>query len=279
MPNDPRSIDLSRGNYVRGQLRGLELRSVLTLYGEHDVPPEVRFAPHDLGHHRLITDITGVIGDGKEATVYRCRADPRLHHDHVAVKVYRIGKFRAFANAAVYRAGEHVRDRRARRAMERGTRAGRTLGHHAWIDREWEHMCTLFEAGAHIPEPLACSPDSIAMEYFGDAEQAAPRLVHVRLQGTEARHALDAILYNVELMLSCDRIHGDLSAYNILYDDDHPVLIDLPQMVIASHNPNARALLERDVDNVCAHFERLGVRTRPRAFTASLWRRFQRAEL
>jgi RIO kinase 1 len=270
---------LARGAFKRGQLKNREIHTIMRLYGDHDVPVEVRFPVHDHRHSRLITSVTETIGDGKEATVYRCQADPELEHGQVAIKVYRADKFRAFANDAAYRSGVQLRDRRMQRAVDKGSRRGRELGHGDWVEREWQTLLTLFDAGAHIPEPLACSPDSIAMELIGDPRGAAPRLHHVRLRGKQARRALDIILYNVELMLSCDRIHGDLSAYNILYHADRPWLIDLPQAIEASTNPNAHRLLARDVENVCKHFERGGLRTRPQAIADSLWRRFMRAEL
>jgi RIO kinase 1 len=279
MPKNDRFTRLSRGEFVRGSLRSLELESVMSLYGDPDVPPEVRFPHRDTQHDRLITEVTGVIGDGKEATVYRCRADPRMAHSYVAVKVYRADKFRAFKDDAIYRAGEHVRDSRMRRAIEKGTRAGRLLGHHDWIEREWQHMCLLHGAGADVPEPLACAPDSIAMQYLGDADRAAPRLQQVGLRGARAQRVLDAILYNIELFLRCDRVHGDLSPYNILYCDERPFVIDLPQMVTASQSHNARALLWRDLANICRYFERSGISVVADDIAASLWRRFQRAEL
>jgi RIO kinase 1 len=270
---------LARPNFDRGALRKVEIQTIMRLYGDPDVPGEVRFPPGDLQHNRLITDVVDVVGDGKEATVYRCRAVPELGAAYVAVKVYRADKFRAFANHATYRAGEHIRDRRMRRAVQKGTRRGKQLGHHDWVDREWSAMCAFFDAGVHSPSPLACSPDSIAMEFIGNAGGVAPRLTDVRLHGGTARRALDSILFDVEKMLRAGRVHGDLSAYNILYADGRPVVIDFPQAVDVCNNPNAQQLLHRDVDNVCHHFQRYDIQARPSQIAASLWRRFQRAEL
>ena len=49
-------------------------------------------------------------------------------------------------------------------------------------------------------------------------------------------------------MLCAGLIHGDLSEFNILIDAAGPVIIDLPQAVDAAGNNNARAMLERDVE-------------------------------
>jgi RIO kinase 1 len=80
-------------------------------------------------------------------------------------------------------------------------------------------------------------------------------------------------------MLRAGHVHGDLSAYNILYADGQPVLIDFPQAVDACSNPNAHQLLHRDVENICHDFQRYDIHARASQIAASLWRRFQRAEL
>lgn len=270
---------LNRPEFDRAFLRKVEIQTVMRLYADPDVPGEVRFRSADWQREALISDVIDVVGDGKEATVYRCRAAPEIGPPFLAVKVYRADKFRAFANDAAYRAGEHIRDSRMRRAVANGTKRGKQLGHHDWVEREWLTLCEFFQTGVSVPAPLACSPDSIAMEFIGDETGVAPRLAHVKLRGPAARHALDAILFDVENMLRARRVHGDLSAYNVLYANGQPVVIDFPQAVDACNNPNAQQLLHRDVENVCHHFERYDIHARPRQIAASLWRRFQRAEL
>ena len=51
-------------------------------------------------------------------------------------------------------------------------------------------------------------------------------------------------------MLCIGLIHGDLSEFNVLVAPDGPVIIDLPQVVNAAGNNAARAMLERDVNNL-----------------------------
>ena len=64
------------------------------------------------GGRGLITAVEAAVNDGKEATVYRCAADPRLGVAHLAAKVYRTRKFRAFRNDGSYMTGHALRDRR-----------------------------------------------------------------------------------------------------------------------------------------------------------------------
>lgn len=94
------------------------------------------------------------------------------------------------------------------------------------------------------------------MEFIGDENQAAPALNEITLSMTAAHRVFDRIVENIELLLRHDRIHGDLSAYNVLYWDGKEVLIDLPQVVDASRRPDAFDLLARDVHHICKHFQR-----------------------
>ena len=76
---------------------------------------------------------------------------------------------------------------------------------------------------------------------------------------------------NVRLMLDMHLVHGDLSAFNILYWEGEIAIIDFPQVVGARSNPNARMLLERDIKRVCDYFGRYGVRADASRLTRDLW--------
>ena len=130
-----------------------------------------------------------------------------------------------------------------------------------------------------MPAPAARTEGALLMSYHGDAETAAPRLQDVRLRPDEARWLFERLMRNVELWLANDVVHGDLSAFNVLYWRGQATVIDFPQAVDPRVNPHALALLRRDVENLCRYFGRFGVRADGRRITDNLWRRFQRAEL
>ena len=54
-------------------------------------------------------------------------------------------------------------------------------------------------------------------------------------------------------------VHADLSAHNILWWEDRPWIIDLPQAVDLAVNVDAFDFLIRDLRNVGAWFTRRGV--------------------
>ena len=232
----------------------------------------------------LITDVLSLAQGGKEANVYCCRAHPATGRALLAAKVYRPRKFRNLRNDKLYREGRDIlteggrpvsaRDQRVIRAIGKKTDFGVQVEHTSWLMHEYVALRDLQAAGANVPMPLACHDNALVMAFVGDTARAAPTLHSVRAGLEETPDLLRRILHNVEIMLSIQRVHGDLSAYNILYWEGEITLIDFPQAVNSIANPYARELLYRDVTRVCEYFYRCGLRTDPRVIAANLWRRY-----
>jgi len=228
----------------------------------------------------LITDVLMPLKSGKEASVYLCRATrSNTGADLLAAKVFHARERRGFRNNHAYRHGQIIGKARDQRAVRTKTAHGREVEEGWWRHREFEILQTLHAAGADVPRPVAGSSHGLLMEFIGDQDEPAPQLKDVRLSPAEARAAFDRLLWNVELFLANHLVHGDLSPYNVLYRTEGVTIIDLPQAVDARSNSNARALLGRDVENLCRHFERLGVRTNASALAGDLWRRFLYAKI
>ena len=233
----------------------------------------------------LIADVLFKVKGGKEANVYCCRAHPSLRrstgHDLVALKLYRPGEFRAMKNDAAYRLGrEEVdaggkaqRKSRALRAMSKRTKVGRAMRSTSWTRHEYGALEDLMHAGCDVPTAVASNANSILMQFIGDEYGAAPTLHDAQLNRAEAEAALHLSLQNLRRMLDADRVHGDLSAYNLMWWRGKVVVIDLPQCVSADANPLAYSFLLRDVEHVCSHFRKLGLETpEPGAYTDKLWK-------
>jgi len=226
-----------------------------------------------------ITGVRYALRSGKEADVYLCDGGPSTGRELLAAKVYRPRHQRDFKDDSTYRAGRVITKRRERVAVEKKTRFGRELDHTLWVDREREALTTLHEAGADVPEPFGGSGSAILMAYVGDERAPAPQLRHVHLDAEEARELYERVVWNLEVMLTHNLVHADLSPYNILWWEGEITIIDLPQAVDPRRNPNAHGLLVRDVQNVSAFFARFGVRTNPEALAHDLWMRFLFADL
>ena len=241
---------------------------------ENDVPSLRPF--FDEG---LVAEVLGVVKSGKEATVYCCRGAGRNGTALLAAKVYRPRTLRSFRNDAVYRTGRVITDARLRRAVRKKTRAGRGVGFGMWVSHEYETLKLLHAAGAAVPRPVHCAGSAILMEYVGDAAGAAPMLNDVHLPSGDARGVFRQIMRNIELFLACDRVHADLSAFNILYRAGRIRIIDFPQAVDPRVNPNALDLLRRDIANICRHFARYGADVNPLQRAGEMWARYLRGEL
>lgn len=231
----------------------------------------------------LITDVLHQVKGGKEATVYCCEAHPSTGVDLIAAKVYRPREFRQLRNDAQYRQGrrilddegKRVKDDRTLRAVAKGTAFGKHAAHTSWLAHEYETLTLLHAAGADVPRPWAIGENAILMEYLGEAGIPAPTLHETRLGHREAQRVFDRLMVNVDLMLQHGRVHGDLSAFNVLYWDDQATLIDFPQAVNVNANSDARVLFQRDVLRLCQYFERYAIRPDAHALANHLWQRYQ----
>jgi len=234
----------------------------------------------------LITDVLAQVKGGKEASVYRCIADTSTGAALLAAKVYRPRMFRNLRNDKVYREGRAIltsdgrpvkkTDHRIMRAVGKKTAFGAQVQHTSWIMYEYTTMERLHQAGAAVPPVVAPAENAILMGYCGDDRRAAPTLNEISLARKEARGLFEEVLRNIELMLQHNLIHGDLSAYNILYWEGRIILIDFPQVTDLRTNRQADLILQRDIRRVCEYFAKHGVSCDPDAIMARLWGEYGR---
>lgn len=229
----------------------------------------------------LISKVLRPIKSGKEASVHLCRSDPTTTGEElVALKIFHPLDRRDFRDESIYRDGEFIKERRVRAALEKHTRFGREVQGGIWVNREWETLRLLHDAGEPVPRPIERTDSAILMGYVGDADHAAPQLrAYEPADGDEAEYLLDQLMRSVERMLYRDVIHGDLSAYNVLVWEGEITLIDFPQAVDAKKNRFSPELLERDVRRICEHFERYGIDRSPERIASDLWTSWQFADL
>ncbi|MCF7720122.1 serine protein kinase RIO [Aeromonas jandaei] len=195
----------------------------------------------------LVDEVISRLMSGKEADVYvvRCGDETRC------AKVYKEASKRSFKQAVVYQEGRRVRNSRSARAMEKGSKYGRKQHEEVWQSTEVDALFKLAAAGVRVPRPYVCLDGVLLMELVTDADgNVAPRLNDVALSHEQALADHAKVIGYVVRMLCAGLIHGDLSEFNVLVDEQGPVIIDLPQVVDAAANNQARAMLERDVNNM-----------------------------
>lgn len=228
----------------------------------------------------MIADVLRLVRGGKEATVYLCAGDPSTSQESLlCAKVYRPRMFRNLRKDHLYREGRpnldadgnEILNAGMKHAIQKRTDYGQALLHESWIEYEYQTLAILHAAGADVPRPYGRGSNAILMTYFGDLQTPAPTLNTIRLPRDEVQPLFERVVRNVDLMLSKERIHGDLSAFNILYWQGEIWLIDFPQVMQPRQNRLAYTIFERDLLRVCEYFARQGAQVAPRRLAAELW--------
>lgn len=219
----------------------------------------------------IVTEILHVIKRGKEAGAYLCRVDTSLGAEFAVAKVYHERSRRNFAKDGAYHEGRVILNGQVRRAIAARTEVGLQAQGAMWVDHEFQTLSDLHYAGADVPEPFYSTERAILMEYVGGELGPAPQLQQAQLERDEAVALFERLLWNVELFLSYNLVHADLSPFNVLYGEGRAVVIDFPQAVDPRFNRHARALLERDVANLGRYFAKYGVHFDAERHAAQLW--------
>ena len=220
-----------------------------------------------------------VIKGGKEASVYLCRANPSAPTDLIAAKVFRPRALRNLRKDHIYREGRarldadglEIVDSRMSRALKRHTAFVKGMLHTSWIEHEFRTMKILHKAGCDVPTPYASDHNALLMDFIGDEWMGAPTLNEISLDPVEAQTLFERVIHNLKIMLAHQRVHGDFSAYNILYWEGEITMIDFPQAINPLKNPNAYPIFQRDVVRICEYFQTQGVETNPQKLADDLW--------
>ena len=201
----------------------------------------------------------GVIKSGKESEVHLVARTGSDRTTLLAEKRFKARDRRSFQNDWTYRGVWGGGTRRESRAMKKNTRFGHEAAQARWISNEWDSLVRLHEAGVTVPPPVELLDDGYLMAFVGDGERAAPRLSEVDLAPAVAQRVWDELLNELAVLVSIDRVHGDLSAFNVLWWRERAVLIDFSQTVEIVTHPAAHDLLTRDITSLARYFQRRGV--------------------
>jgi len=264
-PNDLDINELETENFIRfkskkTKLTGKQSVSQLVSKTENYANPEARFENADLNElfqMDYLDELICGIKTGKEASVYLGRNSKGL----VAVKIYTDLRVRSFKHDEAYRKGRFIGDARMEKAIDHGSKHGLDAHQVLWVQEELKQMQYLQEHGVRVPRAIAVNGLALVMEFIGDEDGTpAPRISDLKLEKDEAEEAFRQSIQNLKQIVRAGRVHGDYSAFNLLWHQEEVIVIDFPQVMEISKNPNAQSLLERDVHSLCKSFLKQGVK-------------------
>tara|TARA_R110002049_G_scaffold70521_22_gene182178 strand:- start:1247 stop:2104 length:858 start_codon:yes stop_codon:yes gene_type:complete len=216
----------------------------------------------------LVDEVIRPLMSGKEADVFIVRCGSKVR----CAKIYKDALKRSFKKAAQYTEGRKVRNSRRARAIEKGSKFGRQQQEDTWQNAEVDALYRLARAGVRVPEPYGCFDGVLLMELITDESgEVAPRLNEVSMSAEQAREDHALMMHYVMCMLCAGLVHGDLSEFNVLVDEEGPVIIDLPQAVDAAANNNARSMLERDIKNMSDYYGMFAPELRQSHYAEEMW--------
>jgi len=195
--------------------------------------------------NRIIDIIDFPISTGKEGNVFRAVTPDKKN---VVIKIYRTSTS-TFKHISQYILGD------PRFKSIHKTRKDIIF---AWTQKEFKNLERLKKIGVKAPNPIIFKNNVLVMEYIGDEIQPAPLLKDVEIKNPEKTFKT-LISYISKMYTKANLVHGDISAFNILYFKNECYIIDLGQGVLSEH-PNSLEFLKRDIKNVVSYFNKYNIR-------------------
>ena len=224
----------------------------------------------------LVDEVLRSLMSGKEAQVYLVRCGQEIR----CAKVYKDVEKRSFTQSVQYQEGRKTRNSRRQRAMGKRSRFGRDQQEVVWQRAEVDALHLLAEAGVRVPKAYGCIDGVLLMELItGKDGEVAPRLNDITMSADQALKDHANVMTSVLRMLCVGLVHGDLSEFNVLQNEEGPVIIDLPQAVNAAGNNSAKSMLQRDVGNITQYYAQFAPELAETHYAEEIWAWYEKGEL
>jgi RIO kinase 1 len=171
--------------------------------------------------NKVLNTVDYPISTGKEANIFK---GTQPDGTPVAIKIYRLATS-TFKKFMKYIDG----DRRFK-----NIRHDHRSIIYVWAKKEYKNLQRMTDHGIPVPKPIFL------------------RMVNIPRPAEKFKFIIKQIK---KLYSDSELVHGDLSEYNILVNDDGLILIDVGQSVIYDH-PMAEELMIHDIENISRYFMR-----------------------
>ncbi len=190
----------------------------------------------------IIDGLIGPLSMGKEATVFLAQSKDKT----VIVKIYRL------STCDFNRMYSFIRtDPRFPKLNKQRRKIV-----FAWAQREFRNLMKAREIGVRVPTPITNLFNILVMDLVGSGTEAAPKAKDK--YPAKPKEFINEIFNQMRKLYKGGLIHGDLSPFNILNDQETPVFIDMSQSTTPD-DPNAKEYLTRDLKNIVVYAKKLGV--------------------
>ena len=186
------------------------------------------FSLKRLVSRNVLSMIGKILGEGKESVVFNAKDD--LDRELV-VKFHRVG----------YPSFKKVKEKRDYGTLHHTVLTVRSA------KREFRALKKLY-GYVSVPKPVAWEGNAVVTELINGRE-----LYKVSIENPG--EVFEIVIDEIRKMVSRGIVHGDLSQFNILVNEDGIWIIDFPQHVDVSDN-GAEEILKRDVKNILEYFRR-----------------------
>ncbi len=186
-------------------------------------------------------ELQSPISVGKESNVFSALKGK----ERVVVKIYRVN------SCDFNRMYTYIRADPRFKGIQKQRRKVISL----WARREYANSLIARRAGAKVPAVHAVKENVLVEEFIGK-EKAAPKLKDK--EPSNVKDFFEQLFTSLKKMYKEKLIHGDLSEYNILNNEEKAVIIDLSHGT-SLQQPNAEYLLERDLHTIVNYFNKKGL--------------------
>lgn len=191
----------------------------------------------ELKRKKYFDEFKNILKTGKEANVYLAKKSNEFR----AIKIFRIN------NANFNKISSYIK----RDYRFKSVRGNFRKIIWIWSQKEYRNLILAHKSSMNVPFAFKNLDNVIIMEFISGEMLKDSEILN-------PKKFLDLIFDQIEIMiLSCGLVHGDLSEFNIMVENQKPFFIDWGQAMSfksSSEFIGFLDLFERDIENICNFF-------------------------